>query len=292
MVQVTLPLGYPQLSGEVDNILIFQGTMARLYTVPKDPRTDSQMFERRFLSDVAKMRASAGKWARGLWRIAFGKRWTNVIYQMVKGDVYGFWSARVDEWEGFNEETKFYLGQEAPFTVTFNDPGMIWWGLYGTLYDWGIEKGIDWWGMPAPNSGYVDEMYLWWTRALIDIGDYGQLLAGNDYEETDLLFTGNWYSVTDGGASGGAYYRSDENLCEIRFVFIGRYALVDLTGPFYRLYLDGVEAYEVFITPTSIVLGPYTYGVHYVVLRTDDTGNPPDPSTVDRVRIRRLKSEL
>jgi hypothetical protein len=292
MVQVTLPLGYPQLSGEVDNILIFQGTMARLYTVPKDPRTDSQMFERRFLSDIAKMRASAREWAKGLFKIAFGKKWTSVIYQMVKGDVYGFWSARLAEWEEFDEETKAYLAGEAPFTVTFNDPGMIWWGLYGTIYDWGVEKGIDWWSMPVPNSVSIDDMMDWWLAGLDNAEYWGGLFNGGDYEETALLYTGDWYNVTSGGSSGGAHYRADESDAEIRFVFVGRYALLDITGYVFDLFLDGSIAPMHFADVDGLLLGPYTYGVHYAVLRFNDGFHEPNYATIDRVRIRRLKSEL
>lgn len=299
MVQVVLPYGYPKLSGEVEQTVIYQGTLARIYAVPKDPRTDSQLFERKLFSDIAKMRGSVGPWARGLWKISFGSKWATVVYQMARSDALGYWSARRDEWDGFTVETKEYLTGEAPYRVLYNDPGMIWWCLYGMLYDWAQDHACDWWQMPEPDETYQDNMFEWWRGWKMYWEYWGGLVATSTHEEDVFYQDGNWEVVTDPLASGGAYFRTYVNGGRFWFVMAGRYARLHYIGGvgnwYLKIRIDGVEQFEQInqsLSMNNYVIGPVVNGIHLIELEFFNGGNPANKANVDKVFICSKKSEL
>lgn len=170
MATVILPLGYPVESGAVGDSMIYQGTVVKVYTLPKDPRTDAQIFQRKLFSDIAKMRASAGEWAKRSWRISYGSKWTSVIMQMAKADVDGYWSDAWDEWDGFSIAQQDYIRENCGFLGTFNDPGRVWWALYSMLYKWDLNNGGVLFYQPVPNANDPDAMFTWW---LIGADGYG-----------------------------------------------------------------------------------------------------------------------
>lgn len=202
MAVVYLPLGYPELGGTFSTV-VYQGTMARRYVVPNDPRTDSQVFQRNLLSDVSKVRASAGRWAKAAWKLQFGSKAASVIYQMVKANPYGFWGNAWDEFDGFDDVTQQNWRDLAPFAVTYNDPGRIFFALAKMLYMWGEHSGNNFYKMDNPTDWGADETAGWWTA---DIDQYGWQVGGVPLKwihDLDIQFDyfGSWSSVADGSAN-------------------------------------------------------------------------------------------
>lgn len=134
MVQVYLPMGYPQLSGLEFANVIYQGNVVRLYTVPKDPRTEAQLLERRILSDVSKIRSTLGKWGKAACKTALGSRWSTVIWQAIKADIEGWWSAALEEWDAISPTNKDAWRAACPYQATYNDMGEIYFGLVRVIY--------------------------------------------------------------------------------------------------------------------------------------------------------------
>jgi hypothetical protein len=193
MVQVYLPLGYPQLN-DTFQTLVFQGNVARLYTVPTDPRTDNQVFERKLLSDVSKMRGIAGKWAKSAWKINYGTRWATIIYQMVRGDVDGIWSGAKENFQAMSEPQQQAWRNAAPFQVTYNDPGEIFFALATMIYEWDHAHAGHRFYEVRPDTLNAQTVRAWW---LADLSVYGwpvQLDTAEDIDDRDPRWTysGSW----------------------------------------------------------------------------------------------------
>ena len=102
MAIVYLPFGYPLLSGETFETLVFQGTIVRKYVINTDPRTNSQLFSRWLFADMGRTRGTLGSWGRGAVRNVLGSRWTGNFMQLVKADDGGRWTEALAalEWDG------------------------------------------------------------------------------------------------------------------------------------------------------------------------------------------------
>lgn len=184
MATVYLPYGYPQLGGAFDSI-VYQGTVARKYVLAVDPRTVNQQFERKLLSDVSKMRSSAGKWAKAAWKINFGVKASSVIYQLVKGDVLNLWSDGLAAYDGMSSVERADWDAQAPFQVTYNAPGRVFFALAYVLYgyeDTSLEHNFY---MPEPRPGQAVALRSWWLADLETYGwqmiaDYGGYIGNRD----------------------------------------------------------------------------------------------------------------
>lgn len=163
MAVVYLPMGYPLQQGLAFDNIVYQGTVARMYTVPKDPRTDAQMFSRKLTSDVSKMRATAGVYARQGWKCNYGTHWSNVIHELVKSDFDGLWTEAMDAFDEFTEDLKAEWNANAPYQVTYNEPGRMYWGLVYVIYHQQQHVSRLWFEMPEPLADDMSSMLTWWT---------------------------------------------------------------------------------------------------------------------------------
>jgi hypothetical protein len=201
MATVYLPMGYPIQSGNAFQNVIYQGSVVRLYTLPKDPRSDAQLQERRFLSDVTKTKKCLGLWAKGACRAVFGTSWGTVIYQIIKADVEGWWSGALAEWESFGEVNQDAWRAASPYQATFNDVGEIFFGLTRVIAQaLNFYSGI-YWGSELWTETESAAALAWWQKDLMDA-----ILKGT-YEETyaGLHFSVSWDTYTDGNWHGGGY---------------------------------------------------------------------------------------
>lgn len=195
MVKVYLPMGYPIQSGNQFENVIYQGSVARLYEIPKDPRSDAQLQNRRFLSDVTRVRGTMGAFGRAACKAALGSKWSTLLYQVIKADVESWWSNALAEWDGFGEQNQEAWRQASPYQLTFNDVGQIFFGVIRVLY-----KTLDFY------AGYVWEMEEWietesadalaWWQKVIEVG-----LPRGMYSVSWLgyVWDGTWTSVYSPG---------------------------------------------------------------------------------------------
>jgi hypothetical protein len=248
MVQVILPLGYPALSGELEQMIIYQGTVARSYDVAEDPRATATIFERKLLSDVAKMRGAAGKWAKSAWRITFGTKWATIIYQLARGDVNGYWSDSLAEFDGFLASIKDEWDEYAPYQATFNRPGRVFYALSNTIFKWIDLHGQRWFYQPEGLVEGADELRLWWLAGL---GDYAWQV---NVDKTEFIDDRDLRWVRSGSTAewNGA---GPQNGTLTQLLTNGSYAEIELLSSWnrvryfrnpdcgeFRIYVDGAEA--------------------------------------------------
>lgn len=118
-------MGYPLQQGLEHELIIYQGGLVRSYTMPKDPRSNSQLYSRKFLSDISKMRGFLGAWGRTALTEALGTKWASVLFQLIKTNAFSWWSEAKGVWAGFQEVNKEAWREAAPYKVTFNDRGEV-----------------------------------------------------------------------------------------------------------------------------------------------------------------------
>lgn len=188
MAKVILPLGYPVVSGTEAELIVYQGTVVRSYEIPKDPRTDQQLYERRFLADLVKMRSRLGLWARGACRSALGSKWGSVVFQFAKLDFNGWWSDGWNAWAEFTETQKDNWRLAAPFQATYNDPGRVFYTLSVFLYNLINERtGANWeslyWG-----ANQSAEALDWWELGITGVFSKAKV----DDRSAFLNYVGTW----------------------------------------------------------------------------------------------------
>jgi hypothetical protein len=224
MAQVYLPMGYPIQTGHEFEFIVYQKNLVRLYVLPSDPRNNSQLFERRFLSDISKVRGTLGIWGKGALRAALGHSWGTVLYQLIKADVNGWWSAAKSVWNGFDEFEREAWREGCLYQATYNDVGEIFFCLSRVVMQ-ALDHytGLSWLGSTSWGGEDVADCLTWWER------DRTGVLVKGDYTSTPggLLFYGSW-----GGTS------------EVSFYFFGRQVnhvrSPTGTGGTIAVYLDGV----------------------------------------------------
>lgn len=208
MATVYLPMGYPIQQGVNFDLIVYQGNLVRSYTLPKDPRNDSQLFERKMLSDVSKMRGTLGFWGKTAMKEVLGSGWSAILYQLIKSDSFSWWSDAILEWEGFDEVEQDDWRDAAPYKVTFNDMGKIffllsrvvgkaigYYGLASWLVDeWGAGEGsaaLAWWSRGKENFSVLSAYYFN-TPGMNHRGDWEEMLNNEPQ--------GSYSYVSSGGA--------------------------------------------------------------------------------------------
>ena len=204
MPTVYLPLASAEAYGAVGEMMIFQGQTCRAYVVPYDPRTEAQLDVRKLFYDVTKMQTFCGAWVKSAWKIAFGSRWYTSLYKRVTESGAARYNAAAAEWDGFTTEQKEAWNLAAPFKVTYNPPGEVFYVVMSVMSDWMIElgaPGYEFPGIDADNAAGIGEWAAW---TLEDV------LTAGSYEDSHALLTyvGSWSVISDAGASGGAYHQS------------------------------------------------------------------------------------
>lgn len=276
MTVVYLPYGYPVQSGQPYENVVYQGNICRVYDVPIDPRTNEQLFQRRFLADTSKVRTTLDVFGKAAARTVFGTKWATVVYQLIKADEDGRWTEAEDAWNGFTVGEQNAWRVVAPYLATFNDPGKMFYcyarALAQYLYDF---SGITWkasiWGASDSASAAA-----WWTldmNAAMGVGIY-------DDPNSQFVYVGGWHVNGYVGAYGGAVHDNDSagtQSCD--FYFNGSYIeLMYLKFTSYgnaKIYLDGVLKGTINQFNSTLLTGLFnTYagdfkGLHFVKVIAD-----------------------
>jgi hypothetical protein len=188
MAIVYLPMGYPLVSGAEAETIIYQGQLVRSYTLPNDPRSDSQLFSRKFLSDVSKMRSKLGAFGKLAMKETLGSAWSTVIFQLVKSDSDGWWSEAGEIWDSMTDEQKNAWRSASPYQLTFNDVGLIFFSLARVVFK-ALEKyrgnaylSAEW---GADDSAAAA---AWWAKSKLD----SVILATLAFSDDRLSVAGAW----------------------------------------------------------------------------------------------------
>lgn len=189
MAKVYLPFGYPVIQGAEFETLVYQGNLVRVYTVPNDPRNTSQLFSRRFLSDASKMRGYLGEVGRSALVEALGPKWSSVLFQIIKSDSFGWWSEAEAIWSSADEMLREEWRGFAPYEVTYNDRGWIYWGLIYT-----IRKAIQYFAMGDWRSEDWTINDAVSANAWFHLGRGDVLQSGNVmFNSSEIRYIGAWF---------------------------------------------------------------------------------------------------
>jgi len=202
MATVILPLGYPLVSGAEDDVIIYQGNVARMYQIPTDPRTDAQLNQRRQLYDVSKMSKSAGVRAKSAFKSSFGSRWSTIIYQFFKLDYDSSWTDAQDSWAAGSAAQRAAWDAAAPFQATYNEPGLIFFGLVRVIYSAMIGEGLETFDLQFYSMDQSSSAATWWALTLAGI------LQKIKVDDTDphVVYAGGWSTALDAGCFGGSLH--------------------------------------------------------------------------------------
>lgn len=264
MATVYLPFGYPLQSGGNFSVVLYQGNMVRAYTTVSDPRTASQLFERRFLADMTRMRSTLSAWGKGLCNRSMGTSWGTVLYQLIKSDLDGAYSDALDTWAELDPGVVSDWRELAPFQATYNDPGKVWFCLARCMsYALGKFGSYDWLSVPlSSNDG--ENARQWWDGTL----DW-QWLQG-EFDDTLALLgpdSANYQRVYDVDMYGGSCLTMSG---QISFSYYGRKFAIRRYYNFGQwlpiVSVDGVQLTLPVSTDNWMIFVPQKKGFHVVTV--------------------------
>lgn len=193
MPKVEMPLGSGEAHGQVGKSIVFQGTDARAYRVPRDPKSAEQLGVRSFFSDVTRMVKTGNLFMRGACRTVLGDRWFTTLYKLVSDR----WTADDAFWVFLGAETRAEMNAKAPYQETTEEPGRVWMSIINAMAD----TDIAWLGLPDFDGYTVDQRLEWWQRDLTNVNGPGSYEDGSIYG----TWAGTWSTVVDSNALGGSY---------------------------------------------------------------------------------------
>lgn len=238
MATVYLPFGYPLISGAAFQTLIYQGGVVRLYTVPSDPRTNSQTFQRKQFSDISKMRSTLGLWGRNVARLVLGPRWSSVLLQLVKADDGGIWSSAAADWADGSEAQRDAWRAAAPYQATFNDPGQMFFYLARALLDNVYAFSGEYWSGASWSMAQSADCATWWGKTLAGILTEGKTQETGSYVE----YTGDTEVRAFGSADGGNVMSVwGDGTQKVRVLWVGR------SGTLRMVKADDYHTVDVFL---------------------------------------------
>jgi hypothetical protein len=250
MATVYLPYGWPRLSGEFESV-IYQGTLARAYVGVDDPRTGSQVMARRIFADAQRVKAAAGAWAKFLWKRRLGNRWSTILYQVPLGDVGGLWTAAMDAWNAKSDAQRQAWRDYAPYVVTYNDPGKVFWGMAYVVYEWLQANLNGFYDQPNPADEDPEAMGIWWLQdvapntpgedmAWVDRGRYSFV----DDRDLRCVYSGNWTQWNGNGpyllTMSQSHNAGDTVTVEIVGDWLDVYYAKNVDCGSFRIYIDDV----------------------------------------------------
>jgi len=216
--KIYLPLASAEAYGAIGEMIVFQGQTCRAYVVPFDPRTDAQIDVREIFYDVTKMESFVGAWAKAAWRTAFGSRWYTSLYKRVTENGRERFNEAAGLWASMSDPLQEDWNNAAPFQVTYNAPGLVFFALAYISRAWLAEKGAPFFDMPDVTETSAGAVAAWFGRGLD-----GALLSG-DWDDSNglIVYSGTWGAVADTLASGGSYHQSSASGADsVSFYFYG-----------------------------------------------------------------------
>jgi hypothetical protein len=288
MPTVYLPLGSESASGTFGNLIVFQGQTARALVVPNDPRTEAQLDVRHTFHDFTKMLRTLGAWGRGYFASMIGPQWFQGLYGMARENNAARWLAADAIFQNFTSLQKAAWAAEAPFQVTYNDPGRVFFDLVKVWYTYEDSQESIFFGLPYPNGNSSADVRAWWNLGLENALTKG--VYNEDYPVLD--FGAGWSEVSNANATGGHYKATDSTGGRMMtFYFKGRRAkLKYLKGPsFGRLnatngfdFNEYVDQYAA-VASYGLVLdtGLMAKGLHQIIVINPDNA----PCNLDEIEI-------
>jgi hypothetical protein len=294
MPKVYLPLASAEAYGAFGEMIVFQGVTCRAYVVPSDPRSPAQLDVRKIFHDVTKMETFCGEWVRAAWKTAFGSRWYTSLYKRVTEDGKARYIEYSAEWDGFTNEQKEAWNEAAPFKVTYNPPGEVFYVLLCVVKDWFQQLGSPDFEIPLIDADSSVTAGVWAGRTL-----EGVLTAGaydDDFEA--LVYSGDWSENLDASAEGGSYHQSGEDESpSVGFYFYGtQFSLTFRKGAGYGIakvatfgstdilveqYHASEEWQQEYISPV------FLKGLHYVTVTRTGAGAINIDGIVISARVRK-----
>lgn len=195
-------MGYPIVTGTLGDVIVYQGNLVRSYVIPTDPRSGAQLQVRRLFSDMQRMKSQLGEFGKGALRNALGPKWSTNIFQLAKADINGWYSDAVAEWDEFLEGNKEDWREVAPYRVTFNDLGLVFFALSRVIYHALDHYGGYTWEAEEWGETESGDALAWWQKDLT-----GVYMGGwhNEYPTQAAYFWGSWIGMeTSRGPSGGS----------------------------------------------------------------------------------------
>lgn len=242
MATVLLPMGYPVLDGVQFDLIVFQNNLVRQYEVPKDPRTDSQLFQRRLFSDISKMRSYMGDVAKGALKQALGRTWSTVLLQIIKADSFSWWTDAINAWDSMSESDQQTWRDAAPYKVTFNDLGKVFYLLCVTAFKAIEHYGLGLWEAEDWQAGSASEALSWFTKSKGDIHSVQWVY----FSDAKFRYYGSWDIGIwqQGGNSGNIKESSGSELDRAELLVYGKEIVIQAyKQPDYgsaNIYIDGV----------------------------------------------------
>lgn len=218
------------MQGAYKKTIVYQGTMARLYTDVRDPRTDKQQDNRYLFGDFRKVVKTAGLLAKTFLRSKFGKAYMANAYAYVKQNDTGIWEEALENWEALSEEDQQYLRENAPCLATWNDPGKVFYMVIYTLVDFSNQTNRYDWGLAEAWSNGLEETLHWWGEDIIQAIYRGVY----DHLDSHITFAHGKITVLSGpNEYGGSWaYINWYAPTYYEFTFYGMYCQIGYLGDY------------------------------------------------------------
>jgi hypothetical protein len=264
--------------------IVYQGTNARAYRVPRDPQSAGQLGARSFFRDVTRMIQTGNLFMRGACRTVLGDRWFTTLYKLTSDR----WAIDDEVWEGLGPAARAEMNEKAPYQETAEEAGRVWTSIINAM----SNTDISWLGLPDFDGYTVDQRLEWWNRDLEDVNDAGV------YENDSIfgVWSGTWETVVNSGALGGSYLQKTGGLvASLNLYWWGKqlrlfyrkasdqgsadYRSDTMTFSTFSMY-DAVESFEnVFSTELSIE------GLHRFAIGPRLVGGVWGLINIDRIEI-------
>ena len=182
MVKVTLPLGSAAAHGQVGSSIIFQGTTAKAFKKPRNPRTIAQDNQRALFRDITMMARTFGAWPRAALRGAFGKSWWGEVFKLTLAS----WGAAAAEFDAWTFGDQLAWREAAPYKITIGDCGLTYYAVAKAIYNKLIllDNGI--FELIEPTSENSGEVATWTARDLAGVFVPGAY----DDDHVNFLYSG------------------------------------------------------------------------------------------------------
>lgn len=272
MPKVYLPLGSASASGQMGEMMVYQGNTVRVYTVPVDPRTNAQIDVRNLFHDVTKILKTLGLFGRGKLSGMVGPRWYTLAYAAITGNGAQLLNEQLAIWDTLTDVERDAWRDVAPYVATYADPGKMFFAVGGALQEWGYAYMVNMLLATYPQNNNAVAYRAAWDMDLSNV----ITLSKTDDKDARIYRTGAWTYITDPLCFGGGYYQTGVWTAGIGMTFLGnRFSLGYVGIPtggtlilnFYEYGKVLVDQYRSQITRDLVVTKDFPhYGIHGVYM--------------------------